>query len=121
MRYWWTSAILFLMAGVAWAQDGDAAETLSPSLATYAGLAALTTMLIGAGKKLFGDKIKGKEPLLAIGIPILLGVATKLASISFGDTDWVSHIVALALAGLGSGIIHDKIVNPLMKGTDPKN
>jgi hypothetical protein len=120
MNYWWTSVALFLMAGVAWAQDGSA-ESIDPSLATYAGLAALTTMLIGAGKKLFGEKLKGKEPLLAIGIPILLGVASKLAHISFGSTDWVSHIVALALAGLGAGVIHDKVVNPLIKGTNPKN
>jgi hypothetical protein len=119
--FWWTSVFLFMMAGLAWAQDGSAAEVISPSLATYAGIAALTTMLIGAAKKLFGDKVKGKEPLLAIGIPILLGVAAKLTSVSFGGTDWVTHVVALALAGIGSGIIHDKLVNPLLKGTDPKN
>ncbi len=119
--FWWTSVFLFMMAGLALAQDGGAADAVNPSLATYAGIAALTTMLIGAGKKLFGDKVKGKEPLLAIGIPILLGVAAKLTHISFDSTDWVSHVVALALAGIGSGIIHDKLVNPLLKGTDPKN
>jgi hypothetical protein len=93
-------------------------ESLVPDLGTYAGIAALTTIVIGAIKKFWGDWTKGKEPFLAIGIPIILGVIGKLVSAGFGDVSWANHVVALILAGIGSGLIHDKVVNPLMKGKE---
>lgn len=114
--------VLFLaMAGVAFAaltQDVAPREELVPDLGTYAGIAALTTLLIGAIKKFWSDWTKGKEPFLAIGIPVLLGVIGKLVSAGFGDVTWANHVVALVLAGIGSGLIHDKVVNPLVKGKE---
>jgi hypothetical protein len=112
--------VLFLaMAGVAFAaQDEATSENLVPDLGTYAGIAALTTIVIGAIKKFWGEWTKGKEPFLAIGIPVILGVLGKLVSAGFGDVSWANHVIALVLAGVGSGLIHDKLVNPLMKGKE---
>ncbi len=90
-------------------------EEIPPSLKTYAGIAVLTTMLVGMAKKFFADKIKGKEAWLAIAIPVALGAIAKLTNMGFSEVEWVTHIVALVMSGVGSGLIHDKVTNPLMK------
>ena len=71
----WTIVLFLAMAGVAFAMTAQSESEieLAPNLGTYAGIAALTTIAIGAIKKFWPNWTKGKEPFLAIGIPIVLG------------------------------------------------
>ena len=116
-RFAWTLVLVLLMAGFVFAQDTATEETkeIAPGLSTYAGIAVLTTMVIGFAKKMWPKFVKGKEPFFAIGLPVILGVIGKLAGAGFSEIDWVTHIIALALSGVGSNLIHDKLVNPLIK------
>jgi hypothetical protein len=90
---------------------------------TYAGIALFVTMAIGFSKKLWKDWVKGKEIYLAYGLAIAAGVAAKalgaFGGLHSGAESWVNHVIALIGTGAGSGIIHDKIINPL-KDKTPK-
>ncbi len=89
-------------------------------LTTYAGIAALTVAGVGMLKKLFPGWTKGKEKVLGLAVPVLLGVAGKLVFPAFEDVSWMNHVIALFSAGLGSGLIHDKVVNGVMNNKAEK-
>jgi hypothetical protein len=74
-----------------------------------------TTSAIGILKKLFPAWVDGKEEGLAQIFPIAFVIVAKLAH-GFEKTDWVSALLFAVGGGLGAGIIHDKLTNPLMKG-----
>jgi len=85
---------------------------LTVSLVTYVGLAGLAALAIQGIKK-FWKGIKGKEGWFALGIPLVVGCAVKALGSGFSDASWMAHIVALLGAGVGSGLLHDKIGGPL--------
>ncbi len=128
-RIGWALVLVAMMAGAALAaQDAEAngedfAKLISEvSLLTYAGLAALTTLLISGLKTMWKKKIKGKEPIIAMAAPLLIGAIVKAAGIGFEEVAWVAHITTLLIAdGIGSQMLHDKLINPfLKKATNPK-
>jgi hypothetical protein len=82
-------------------------------------ITAGTTSVIGILKKLFPVWVEGKEEGLAQVFPILFVVVAKLAH-AFQGTDWVSALMMAVGGGVGAGLIHDKIVNPLLKGKASK-
>lgn len=78
-------------------------------------IAGGTTSAVGILKKLFPAWIAGKEEALAQLFPILFVVVAKLAG-GFKNTEWVDAMLFAVGGGLGANVIHDKLVNPLMKG-----
>ena len=91
-------------------------------LASYGGIALAVVALIGAFKKLFKAWVDGKEPMLAFVLTMVLGVTAKLAGM-FAGADvkaWASHVVALILTAAAAGVVHDKIVEPVLQGKDAK-
>ena len=130
------SAVLavFVLAGAAAVLCGFAFEDppAAPSngesfggvnFTTYVGIALFVTMAIGFCKKLWPGWVKGKEIFLAYGLAVAAGVAAKalggFGGLHSGAESWVNHVIALIGTGAGSGIIHDKIINPL-KDKTPK-
>lgn len=90
-------------------------------LGTYGGIIFIVVALIGAVKKLFRAWIDGKEPLLALTFTLSIGIAAKAAGM-FGAHDvktWLLHIVALIMAAAGAGLVHDKIVDPVLANKQP--
>lgn len=87
-------------------------------LTSLAGVAAFVTMLIGALKKLFPKWVDGKEPLLAVIFPVVIVVVLKLTGGAFGSESWVNAIIGAIASGLGAGVVHDKIVNPVIRGVE---
>lgn len=85
----------------------------------FALITAGTTSAIGILKKLFPIWVAGKEEGLAQAFPIAFVVVAKLAH-AFQGTDWVSALLFAVGGGLGAGLIHDKLTNPLMKGKTSK-
>lgn len=87
----------------------------SMDLKTVAGIMVATTAAIGGVKKLFREWVKGKEPFLALAIPLVFAVVSKLAG-GWKATSWADLLVAVFFAALGSGLLHDKMTNPVMAG-----
>jgi len=85
----------------------------------FALITAGTTSAVGILKKLFPAWVDGKEEGLAQAFPIAFVVIAKLAH-GFPGTDWVTALMMAIGGGMGAGLIHDKIVNPLMKGKASK-
>ena len=127
-RIGWALVLVAMMAGAALAaQDAEGSEDFTKlisevSLVTYAGLAALTMLLISGLKHMWKKKIKGKEPFIALAVPLLIGAIVKAAGLGFQEVAWVAHVTTLLLAdGIGSQMLHDKLINPfLKKSTNPK-
>jgi len=117
------AASVLALCGFAF-QDAAAAGPEAPAadfgginFTTYTGIALAVTLAVGFVKKLWKDWTKGKEIFLAYGLAVAVGAAAKAFG-AFGGPDtgaesWVNHVIALVAAGAGSGLIHDKIVNPL--------
>lgn len=81
----------------------------------FALITAGTTSAVGILKKLFPKWVDGKEEGLAQAFPIAFVVIAKLAH-AFQGTDWVSALLFAVGGGIGAALVHDKIVNPLVKG-----
>ena len=59
-------------------------------------------------------------PLLALVIAPALGAVGKLVGIGFGEIPWGGHVVTCVLLGaVGAGLVHDKIINPLLGKKSP--
>lgn len=76
-------------------------------------IAAATTAIVGALKKAFPGWVSGKEELLAIALPILFVVVCKTSGLYKG-TDWVDSLIWAVGGGVGSGLAHDYVVNPVI-------
>ena len=84
----------------------------------FAAIAGITVALVGALKRGFPTWVKGKEDFLSIIFPLLFIIAAK-ASGQFAGTEWTDAIIWACAAGPASGLIHDKVVNPVIKNTAP--
>lgn len=82
-------------------------------LKVFALMTAVTTGLVGGLKKAFPTWVSGKEELLALVIPVAFVIVAKIAG-TFHDTDWVDVLLVAVGSGVGSGIAHDKIVDPVI-------
>lgn len=85
------------------------------SLKVAALITGGTTAAVGILKKLFPKWVDGKEEALAQLFPVLFTVVAKLSG-GFKHTEWVDALLFAVGGGLGANVIHDKLVNPLMKG-----
>ena len=77
-------------------------------------VAGVTTMIVGAIKKAFSKWTDGKEELLSMAVPVLIIPILKLSHVV--ELTWASVVVTILLAGAGAGVLHDKVVNPLLAG-----
>lgn len=78
-----------------------------------AAMAAFTTAIVGAVKKAFPVWTPGKEELLAIAVPLVIVPIMKFVHVV--DLSWANVVVTILFSGAGAGILHDKIVNGLIK------
>lgn len=78
-----------------------------------------TTAAVGILKKLFPEWVKGKEEGLAQAFPVVFVVIAKLSH-AFQKTDWIEALMFAVGGGVGAGLVHDYLTNPLMKGKDQK-
>jgi hypothetical protein len=85
----------------------------------FALITAGTTSAVGILKKLFPKWVKGKEEGLAQALPIVFVVIAKLAH-AFKETDWIAALLFAVGGGIGAGLIHDYLTNPLIKGGNSK-
>jgi len=98
-------------------------ENAAAQLATYAGITGVTLVIISGLKGLFKGWVKGKEPLLAVIITYILGIAAKIGGLyptPEGHSEvvgWLIHAVLLLGAAVGAGVAHDKLINPLIGKT----
>lgn len=77
-------------------------------------VAAFTTAVVGAVKKAFPVWASGKEELLSIVVPIVVVPVLKLAHVV--DLTWANVVIVILFSAVGAGVIHDKLVNPLLAG-----
>lgn len=82
-------------------------------LKTMGGIILATMGIVGGLKHLFQKWVKGKEPFLALALPFVFAIVSKLSG-NFKGTSWIDLLVGAVLAGLASQISHDKIVNAVM-------
>ena len=85
----------------------------------FALITAGTTSAVGILKKLFPAWVAGKEEGLAQAFPIAFVIIAKLAH-AFQGTDWVSALLFAVGGGIGAGLVHDYLTNPVMKGKASK-
>jgi len=131
MRYVFFGLMFVLgLSAVAWGMQDAVAPAAttnnggnglgSVNFTTYAGIAAAVWGAVGFLKGLWKEKLNGKEPLVAMGLAVIIGIAAKLLGAfdgpKTGAESWIGHLVALIGAGIGSGLLHDKLGNPVMKG-----
>lgn len=76
-------------------------------------IAAATVAVTGAVKKGWPGWAKGKEDFLNIVFPLTFVVIAKIAGF-FAETDWVDALVWAFVAGPTAGLIHDKVINPVI-------
>lgn len=82
---------------------------------TFAGVALAVTALIGLAKKFLKDKIKGKEPFLALLLPLAVVAVSKAFLGNFEDVGWFAALAFALGVGLSSKLVHDGISNPVLK------
>lgn len=88
-------------------------------LASFAGLALIVPMLVGALKKLFTAWIAGREPMLAVCLTYIIGITAKFTiPHAFGGVGWLTLAVGLLLTAVVSMSVHDTLVNKVLKGKD---
>lgn len=87
------------------------------TLLTYPGISGVVVMLVGGIKKLWPSWVENKEPHVALALCIILGTLAKLTiSGAFAGIQWVPHEVALIGSAFGAKMIHDHLVNDIVKG-----
>jgi hypothetical protein len=86
-------------------------------LASMASIGAFVMVLISTLKKTpkVKDWVAGKEPFLALLLPVALAVGSKWAGLGFAEDHWMMVVVAALVAGLGAQVAHDKAL-PLING-----
>jgi hypothetical protein len=77
-------------------------------------VAVVTTAIVGALKKAWPTWMTGKEELFAIVVPIAVVPILKLTHVS--DLTWANVVITILFSGVGAGVLHDKLVNPLLAG-----
>lgn len=77
----------------------------------FALIALATLTFVGLLKTILPKRIKGNEAVLSVVLPILFTVIAKAAG-WFVDTSWVDALMWAFGAGVASGVVHDKVVNP---------
>lgn len=87
-------------------------EQIDEKVFTLISLGVLFT--ISALKRGFPTWIAGKEEFLAMVLPVAFTIIAKVLG-AFKVTDWVTALIAAIGAGLAAQVLHDKVVNPVVK------
>lgn len=90
-------------------------------LASYGGISMAVVAVVGAVKKLFPTWTNGKEPMLAVAFSYALGIVAKLTGVMAEGKDlksWAAHLVLLLLVAAGAGVLHDQVLNKVIKGEE---
>lgn len=89
-------------------------------LYSVGGLLIVVPMIVGGLKTFLSKWISGREPLVALIVSYVLGIAAKLSApkVAFPGVGWLGLIVVLFLVALASQATHDKFINPVIKGQD---
>lgn len=77
-------------------------------------VAVVTTAIVGALKKAWPTWVPGKEELLSMVVPIVIVPVLKLFHVA--DLTWANVVITILFSGVGAGVLHDKVVNPLVAG-----
>ena len=88
-------------------------------LTSIGGIAAVAYLLVGALKRAWPVWVAGKEEVIAIGGALAIGFVMKKWCGSFVDVAWGSHVMQLLASGIFAQLIHDKVMNPLIKASQP--
>jgi hypothetical protein len=80
----------------------------------FAAISAITVGIVGALKRGFPVWVKGKEAFLSIIFPLLFVIVAKVSG-QFAETPWADAMIWAGAAGPAAGLIHDKVVNPVLK------
>lgn len=111
-----------VLAFLAAAAADPVKDVVSGFLVSYADLAAGVTFLISGLKTLWKDWVVNKEPVLAITLSYLLGIAAKTATDFYGEHTfkaWTIHLVILAFVAVGAAAFHDSFVNAITGKKSP--
>jgi hypothetical protein len=86
------------------------------NLGMFASLVAVTVVVVELLKAKF-KWVDGREELLAAVIPVVLGVAAKLAgcTAAFAQLSLTELVLGSLLAGLTAQMTHDKVIDPVVK------
>lgn len=93
------------------------------NLTTWAGISVAILAVVGAVKKAFPAWTKGKEPMLAIAIGVTFSVTAKLTGamdFGTGGQGWIQCVLGGLTTGVGAGIGHDYVVNPVVAAKSAK-
>lgn len=103
--------------------DDPVRDAVLKALASYTGIAALVVALVGGLKLMFKEKINGKEPLFALGLTFLVGIAAKLALPEVYGANrvdsWALHLIVLLVVAVVAKGLHDGPLNAF-KGKEAK-
>lgn len=83
----------------------------------FALITAVTTAVVGGVKKAFPVWTSGKEELLAVVLPVTFTIIAKISGL-FHETSWVDALLVAVGSGVGSGLAHDYLVDPVIHGKD---
>ena len=93
----------------------DKVDVTLAAIITGATAGLIEALKMGSKKIPFLKWVDGSEKLLALALPILFTIIAKLAG-ALGETPWEEAILwALCETG-AAGIVHDKGVDPAVKG-----
>lgn len=81
-------------------------------LTSWVGVSAVVVAIVGTLKK-FLPNLKGRESLVALVLGVALASVAKAAGWGWSDLNWVELVLAGLSSGVGGGLIHDKVTNPL--------
>lgn len=82
-------------------------------LTTWVGISAVVTALVGIVKR-FLPNVAGYESIVALALGVALASVAKAAGWGWTQLNWVELILAGLTSGVGSGLIHDKVTNPVL-------
>ena len=82
-------------------------------LTTWVGISAVVTAIVGIVKR-FLPNLKGFEPVVALVLGVALASLAKAAGWGWTELNWVELVLAGLTSGVGSGLIHDKVTNPVL-------
>jgi hypothetical protein len=98
----------------------DAIPFKEQDLYSFGGLAIVVPLLVGGLKTFLAKWVTGKEPAVALILTYIIGLAAKFSApkTAFPGSSWLGLIVGLFFVALAAQLVHDKFVNPVLKGQD---
>ena len=113
-----------LIATLIQTASDPARDAVLPMLTSYAGLSIGVAVLISGLKALWKGWVDNKEPVLAIILTFVLGIASKIIFTEvYGPhtvKSWTLHAIILVFVAIGGQLFHDKVINAVVRKPEPK-